>query len=326
MRRQPFDVLVVGPVARDFLFVTDPKDALAYGHTLDVKEVPVTLAGHGANVAVALARLGVKVGLVAAVGKDPRGDEILEELGREGVDTGLTTRVSLAETGLTVTLLPGRVTASPLLLRAPGANDLVEITEEVQKMLHTTRWVYLASLTGAWEAQLRILLDTLAQEPTKLAWHPGPAQIAGDHAVLRPLLSRTDLLFVSEADAATLAEIAQGHEAVERSLRRKGVKTVVLTHGAEGAHVATENVHLQARPPAMKTIDPRGSGDAFRAAFLAGVLHDERDFSTALRWGLSNAASVAGSHTTQRGLLSRGVLVERLKKAALPVEKRAARA
>lgn len=319
MRRQAFDVLVVGHVALDHLFVTKEK-GVRFGATLDVKEVPVTLAGSGANVAVALARLGVKVGLVAAVGRDTRGDEILKSLGADGVDTGLVARVSLAETGLGVTVLPDG-TQTPLVLRCRGANDLIEVTEEVQKMLHTTQWLYLTKLTRAFSPQVRLLLDALSHEAARLAWHPGPPVASLDANVVTPLLARCDCLFVNEDDAGALAPGAKGHADIERALRRKGAKTVVLTHGHNDAHVLADDAHLAGKPPTSTAADPRGAGDAFRAAFLAGMVHGKGDRELALQWALANAASVVSSLTTQRGLLTKTVLEERIRTKKIPLER-----
>lgn len=319
MRRQAFDVLVVGHVSLDHLFVTKEK-SVRFGAMLDVKEVPVTLAGSGANVAVALARLGVKVGLVGAVGRDPRGDEILKALVAESVDTGLIARVSLAETGLGVTVLPDG-TQTPLVLRCRGANDLIEVTEEVQKMLHTTQWLYLTKLTSAFSAQVRLLLDTLGHEATRLAWHPGPPAASLDAGVVTPLLARCDCLFVNEDDARPLTAGAKSHADIERSLRVKGAKTVVLTHGNNEAHALSDDVHLAGKPPTSAAADPRGAGDAFRAAFLAGMVHGTGDHALALQWALTNAASVVSSLTTQRGLLTRADLEEKIRTKKITLER-----
>lgn len=320
MRRQAFEVIVVGPVARDQLFRTKAS-APGFGETIEVKEVPVTLAGSGANVAVALARLGVRVGLVSAVGRDARGDEVLRELAAEGVDTRLVARVSLAQTGLSVTVLRDGGTEAPLVLRYAGANELIEVTEEVRKMLHTTQWLALTAFSAAWEPQVRLLLEALTEESTRLAWHPGAAQAARTTDLAAALLEQTDLLFVNEEEARVLAGGRTGHEEIERALRARGAKIVVMSRGEKDAQVFTDALHLSAKPARVVIQDARGAGDAFRAAFLGAVVQTNGDLAAALAWALTNAASVVSSPTTQRGLLARSVLEERLRSQRIAVEK-----
>ena len=321
MRRQAFDVLVVGPVARDQLFVTKA-EKLGYGDTLDVNEVPITLAGSGANIAVGLARLGVKVGLVSAVGRDSHGDAVVKELSAEGVDTQLVARVSLAETGLGVTVLHDGAVKAPFVLRYQGANTLIEVTEEVQKTLHTTQWLYVTKCSPAWESQLALLLEALAHEPTRLAWHPGSSEaLQWAPRSGGALFARTDILFLNEEEAQSLSGAVSGHDTLERTFAGRGVKTVVMSHGDQEAHLLSGQVHLSAPPPQAHIRDPRGAGDAFRAGFLAGMVHQAGDLTLSLQWALTNAASVVGSLTTQRGLLARTTLEERLRAQRIVVEK-----
>ena len=51
-----------------------------------VRRISLVIGGSAAITAVAAARLGVRVALVAAVGADPAGQFMLDQLGREGVD------------------------------------------------------------------------------------------------------------------------------------------------------------------------------------------------------------------------------------------------
>ena len=55
--------------------------------------------GKGANQAVAAARLGARVTLIARLGTDERGDALLERLRAERVETGAVTRDPDAPTG-----------------------------------------------------------------------------------------------------------------------------------------------------------------------------------------------------------------------------------
>src|SRR5207248_2654687 len=79
-------ILVVGSVNSDFSArgAKLPKP----GETAKAGEFAEGLGGKGANQAVAVARLGVRVGLVARVGADDRGRAAVRQLRGEGVDVG----------------------------------------------------------------------------------------------------------------------------------------------------------------------------------------------------------------------------------------------
>src|SRR4051812_46065050 len=81
-------------------------DAIAFGEILwDLFEVRPgifdrQLGGAPANVATGLARLGVRAAIAGAVGRDSFGDDLVEHLRRDGVDTRLVERLP-NRTGIT---------------------------------------------------------------------------------------------------------------------------------------------------------------------------------------------------------------------------------
>src|SRR5580658_348921 len=99
-------IVVVGSVTMD-LVTTTPRIP-AIGQTLIGTGFRTTPGGKGANQAVAAARLGYPVSMVARVGRDIYGPELIENLHLAGVDTGAVKKVDgssglapifLAETG-----------------------------------------------------------------------------------------------------------------------------------------------------------------------------------------------------------------------------------
>src|SRR5207244_1894006 len=75
--------------------------------------------GKGANQAVAAARLGARVALVARVGADPRGEGLLRHLRAEGVETRWAVPDAGAPTGAALVMV-GRQ-GQKLSFAAPGA-------------------------------------------------------------------------------------------------------------------------------------------------------------------------------------------------------------
>src|SRR5918911_3403391 len=113
-------VVVVGSVNVD-LVVRLPRLPRP-GETVSDGTFTVTAGGKGGNQAVAAARLGADVVLVAALGDDDHGRTARDDLEREGVDTRLVTTAPAA-TGVAVVLVDE--TGENLIAAAPGANALL---------------------------------------------------------------------------------------------------------------------------------------------------------------------------------------------------------
>src|SRR5207248_3094878 len=102
-RTTGWDIVVVGGANTDYM-VKGPKLPTP-GETVDgdvFQEVP---GGKGANQAVAAARLGARVALVARLGTDDRGGLLLDRLAAEGVDTRHALRDAAAPTGVALVMV-----------------------------------------------------------------------------------------------------------------------------------------------------------------------------------------------------------------------------
>src|SRR6202034_1684792 len=87
----------------------------AVGQTLIGTAFETTPGGKGANQAVAAARLGYRVAMVAQVGDDAYGPALLENLKGSGVETGAMTQVA-GSSGL-----------APMFVAADGLNSIVVV-------------------------------------------------------------------------------------------------------------------------------------------------------------------------------------------------------
>ena len=70
------------------------------------------------------------------------------------------------------------------------------------------------------------------------------------------------------------------------SLIAEGVNVVVVSLGAEGALLVTDDVIVKATPPAIQPVDPVASGDCLHAGIVT-ALADEKDIGEALRCGVA---------------------------------------
>ncbi|GAA2646096.1 ribokinase [Nonomuraea recticatena] len=236
------DVVVVGSVNADLVVRVGRRPAP--GETVMGSDLDTFPGGKGANQAVAAARLGADVALLARTGTDQYGARLVEGLAAEGVGVE---HVMETEGASGVALITVDAEGDNSIIVSPGANarltpadvtaagDLVSGAAVVSLMLE----IPLDTVTAAARAARRAVLN--ASPPREL---PGE------------LLSLADPLVVNEHEAAFLlgaasADAVSEPAAMARALLALGPRSVVITLGADGAVVA--------EPP---TAGPSGFVDA----------------------------------------------------------------
>jgi ribokinase len=272
-----YDVIVIGSVNNDVSVMT-PRLPRA-GETVIGTRHFFGPGGKGANQAVAVARLGGKVGLVAMVGADETGGSMLEGLADEGVDVSGVGVDPDAASGIAVITIDAN--AENTIVVSPGANQ--QLTPE-----HIARNAAVISKARVVLAQLEVPLDTIeaAARITRgvFCLNPAPAQ------PLPPaLLERVDVLVPNRSELSLLSgrDAIVGNDEVAdiaRGLRPHG--PTVVTLGADGA-VLVEGARMRrVHGFAVEAIDPTGAGDAFCGALAFSLsrgdsLEDAVVFSSA---------------------------------------------
>jgi ribokinase len=158
--------------------------------------------------------------------------------------------------------------AAARALFAPGAILLVQL----ESPLGAVR----AAVARAGAAGMRVILN------------PAPARPLPD-----ALLRRVDFLTPNEHEAGALTGVrVDGERAAARAaqqLRRRGVRCVIVTLGARGAFVASDEHRVLVPPFRVRAVDTTGAGDVFNGA-LAVALAEGRALLEAVRFGQAAAA------------------------------------
>ncbi len=228
------------------------------------------LGGVSANVAVALARLGVKVGAVGAVGKDKLGAALEAALGAEGVDTAHVIRLP-ASTGITFVTHGATGDASFIPYRG-GTADMMLGEAEVTAAMGKARFALVSStsmLPSTRAATEKFLGAVDKAKGTVVVDLNVRAHLWADEAAMRnavkELVARAALVKGSERDLNALAG-KRGVSWLEENAKQA---TWIFTRGENGA--AAVGAHGQATAPTkrVRCIDRSGAGDAFIAGVLA---------------------------------------------------------
>ena len=275
------------------------------GETVVALGASEDLGGKGANQAVAAARCGASVRLVAAVGDDPAGKRIRSALAREGVLMDGVTASSYATDRCVITVdREGENTILSLVDAARNFNPIAETPIE--------RWI----MPGDWvvmQGNLRptVTRDCLALAKSKgamTALNPSPTYAAQDYD-----WTLVDLVVVNRGEARELA--GGGADEAPRRLCKQGAGAVALTLGADGAAFFSADDVFRAAAPKVVTIDTVGAGDVFSGVLIAGKL-----LGLSWREALGAATEAASASTAHVGVLasfpSRETMAGILKRAA----------
>ena len=221
--------------------------------------------GKGANQAVAAARHGAAVRMVAAVGDDELGAEAVAELEAEGIDVSAVQRLSGTPTG--VALIAVDAAGENQIAVASGANAELGADPVEQALARpATDGVVLLGLE-------------VPDAPVLAGAHAGRA--AGLGVVLNPAPARPlpdallDLapVLTPNRDEARALSGEDEPEAAALALAARTGAPVVVTVGADGALVADGGALERVPAPAVDVVDTTGAGDAFNGALaceLAG--------------------------------------------------------
>jgi len=236
-----------------------------------VQSMSLVIGGSASITAVAAARLGLSVALVAAVGADPAGELMLDQLAREGVDVAAVVVRDEAPTGMTVALSQGRDRA---ILTALGAMASLTAADIPAALLARARHVHASSYFLLEESLGPGLADVLsaarkAGGTTSLDTNWDPSGRWGDDR-LSAALAQTDVLLPNEAEALRLSGQANLATAA-RALGTAGPRLVVKL-GERGALCADGPEQRRVSLPPVVPVDATGAGDCFNAGLIAGLL------------------------------------------------------
>jgi ribokinase len=274
-------IVVVGSSNTDMIIQLDqiPRP----GETRLGGEFATAAGGKGANQAVAAARAGGAVTMIARVGRDMFGERAVAGLAENGVNVD---HVLFDDSPSGVALIFVGQDGENSIGVASGANAKLSRAD-----IQNARSAIAAADVVV--MQLETPLDTvqaaaeLADESRALViLNPAPAQSLPDR-----LLKRISILTPNETETELLTGIqVVDDESCSRAagvLLGKGVEAVIITLGARGAYVATAHAKQLVPGFKVKQVDTTAAGDTFNGA-LAVALAEGMSMTDAVRF--ANAA------------------------------------
>ncbi|MCW3781102.1 PfkB family carbohydrate kinase [Defluviimonas salinarum] len=288
MTAQP-DILCIGSVLWDIIGRTPAH----MGAGADVPGRITRLPGGVAmNIAMTLARFGVRPALLTAVGRDPEGDELVAACTR----MGLVTRHIYRSDDLPTDRYMAVEGANGLIAAIADAHSLEAAGDKILRPLSDgalgragAPWAGPIALDGNLTAGL---LADIAHSPLFAAadLRVAPAS-PGKAERLLPLLAVANAtLYVNLEEAGLLGHrrFATAPEAAAALVDRGAARVLVTDGGRTTADGSREGI-VTADPPAVLVTRVTGAGDTFMAAHIVAETRGE-DRATALRSALDAAA------------------------------------
>lgn len=259
-----FDVVGCGALNLDELYRVEGDDE--EGEVVFAGAYP---GGSAANTVYALAQLGLRAGFLGAVGDDAAGRILLESFKSVGVDTRGIVIKPKVKTGRALGFIDaqGRRT----LYIEPGANSVLHKADIDFSYIARARFVHLSSFVG--EEQWAIQCELVQQKNLRalVSFAPGALRARRGLRALRPILTRTHVLFLNRRELEMLTHTSDLSSGAHTVLRA-GPQIVVVTLGEEGSYVTDGTcAHRVKAPRVKKVVDTTGAGDAFAAGFLYGL-------------------------------------------------------
>jgi len=270
---------------------------IARGETLMASDFSISPGGKGSNAAVAAARQGARVALLARIGDDDFGRMGMDLWHTEGINTTHVEQVAGERSGVAQILVYEDGDNSIAVYPGAGSGLGARHAQAAAALLAGCR-VVMASCEVPAEATLQAFqLARAAGALTVL--NPAPARPLGDE-----MLALVDVLTPNESELLLLAGEAHAgstDQAAARLLDR-GARAVLVTLGAAGCRLYQAGQAPQSIPGrTMAVRDTIGAGDTFTGALAAALARGEA-LPAAMQWANAAAALSVTRHGAIDGI------------------------
>ncbi|MCE8005739.1 PfkB family carbohydrate kinase [Aestuariivita sp.] len=256
--------------------------------------------GVAMNIAMTLARFGMRPTLLTAIGRDAEGDELIAACARMGMDVDHLYRSDDLPTDR--------------YMAVEGANGLIAAIADAHsleaagaKILHPLRGGALGGTDAPFSGPVAVdgnltqsLLEEIARDPafSKADLRVAPASPGKAERLLPFVNHGRGTIYVNLEEAGILCQtsFARSDEAAQALLARGAARVLVTNGGALASEVSQGQSPISQMPPDVLVTRVTGAGDTFMAAHIAAECTGA-DRETAMSRALHAAAAYVSGET-----------------------------
>ncbi len=276
-------ILVIGSSNTDMIFRA-PKIP-AKGETVLGSSFSVCPGGRGVNQAIAAARAGGKVVFIGRTGNDMVGEQIVEVLGKEGIDTSGIIRDEVLPSGVSSVVVDEN--GESAITIAQGANSNLTTQDCLYAKSHVCMGdIVLLQLDIPIET-VKYAADMVRAAGARVILNPSPALPVSDE-----LLKSISILTPSASQAEVLTGITitdeRSAELAGRILLERGLNRVIITLRSKGAMVIDNGGAEHVPGFEMNSVDTSVVNDVFNGALVVALVEGKNFYESVL---FANAAA-----------------------------------
>lgn len=283
-------IVAMGEILIDFI-------PIQLGNYTTVPAFERCFGGAPFNYAVAAARLGAKVGALAAVGADPFGDFLVETLRRNNIDTSQV-KVKKARTTLAFVVSQPGGERSFFFYRKPWADTadtLLEPNDVDSSYLRGVKMLHYSGVGLSHSPEREAIRKAIEQTRASgglISYDPNiRLDLWESHDELRAVneeaMKTADIVLLAKDEAEFLFGRAKPQRVAAQILKEYHPRYVALKLGDQGSYVESDTGRAFSKPAyKVKVVDTTGAGDGWAAGFEFGLVQG---------WNLETCATVANA-------------------------------
>lgn len=307
---RPLDLVLLGRVAIDF----NPAVSEGFKPLAEVRTFEKYVGGSPANIAVGVARHGLKTGFFAKVSDDSFGQFVVDFFQAQGIDTSRITRCTHGEKlGLTFTEMLSPTQSSILMYRNCIADLQLSVDDIDEEYIRSAKAILISgtalSESPSREAALKAII-LAKKNGTRIIFDIDYREYnwknRDEISIYYSMAAReADVIMGSREEfdlTEQLLEPGRDDEATARAWHNRSAKIVVIKHGMKGsAAYGFDGQKYAVKPFPVKARKGFGGGDGYAAGFLYG-LYRGWDLLECLEFGSAEASMMVRSNNCSEDL------------------------